>query len=229
MFKKIVGVVTGLCLVALITMGAYSTFSSLRLQLKADDTFAIQVRDTSGVTRFRVDITGAPHVYNSSGTEVWGVDALGQPTKVSHTVVNLSGTSYYNVNKANGSEFWIDDLYSTLGTRVASGVSIMLPKITSAYNNYTVKIQKMTSIAGISSTAGVTAFSGSTVICVSTVPWVSGTTDQIWNVTTGVTNESSTKVSPEVKEIDAVGDYLVFKAVYGASGSTWYQVGRYIQ
>ena len=135
------------------------------------------------------------------------------------TVVDLSGTSYYNITKATGSVFWINDHESTAGTRVASGVSIMLSKITSDMDGMIFRIVKMP----------VAPFSGTTVVVVSTAPWVSGTTDHVWNVTTGVTNETAAKVAPELSEIDAVGDWLEFTAKYAATGSTYFQTGRYIQ
>jgi len=152
-------------------------------------------------------------------------------------VVDLAGTSYYTIDRANGSEFWIDDHESTLGTRVSSGVSILLPKITASYDGYEVKILKapgLTSPGG----SGATTFSGTTKIVISIAGTTasSGVTDHIWNATTGVTYESqyatwsgSTTELCEVSEIDAVGDWLKFKALYDSSGSTWYQVGRYIQ
>ena len=135
------------------------------------------------------------------------------------TVVDLAGTSLYSVAKTLGSVFWINDHESTLGTRVASGVSIMLPKISSDMDGMIFCIVKMP----------VAPFSGTTVVVVSTAPWVSGTTDHIWNVTTGVTNETAAKVAPELSEIDAVGDWLEFTAKYAATGSTYFQTGRYIQ
>jgi len=144
-------------------------------------------------------------------------------------IVDLGGTSVYTIDKSKGSEFWIDDYQSTLGTRVASGVSIIFPKITSKYDKYVVRIRKMTGLAYPSATTGATPFSGTTRIVLSTTPWVSGTTDFIWNATTGATVQSAAKVAPEVSEIDAVGDYLTFMAVYNVTGSTWYQIERYIQ
>ena len=135
------------------------------------------------------------------------------------TVVDLAGTSLYSVAKTLGSVFWINDHESTLGTRVASGVSVMLPKISSDMDGMIFRIVKMP----------VAPFSGTTVVVVSTAPWVSGTTDHIWNVTTGVTNETAAKVAPELSEIDAVGDWLEFTAKYAATGSTYFQTNRYIQ
>ncbi|MDY6856351.1 MAG: hypothetical protein SWO11_16960 [Thermodesulfobacteriota bacterium] len=133
--------------------------------------------------------------------------------------VDLAATNTYTIDKDVGSIFWIDDHESVDGTRDSgSGVSILLPKITSAYDNYECWILKRP-----------VPFSGTTDICISTVPWVSGTTDHIWNVTSGITYENASDVMPEVIEIDAVGDWLKFKAEYAATGSTWYQIGRYIQ
>jgi len=153
-----------------------------------------------------------------AGNIINKIDQRGQNLFRPHTDVDMSGISTYTIDQDNGAIFWINDHESTLGTRVASGVSIMLPKITLAYDDYVCRIAKMP-----------TPFSGTTKVVVSTVAWVSGTTDHIWNATTGVTNETAAKVAPEVSEMDAVGDWLEFKAVYGVTGSTWYQVGRYIQ
>lgn len=163
--------------------------------------------------------TWASRIKDANGNIVYEVDDTGQELFRQHTDVDMAGLAVYTIDKANGSEFWIDDHESTDGTRDSgSGVSILLPKITQAYDGYVARVYKAPN-----------PFSGTTDVCVSTVPWSSGTTDFIWNVTSGATNESSGKVSPEVIEIDAVGDWLEFKAVYGATGSTWFQTGRYIQ
>ncbi len=146
------------------------------------------------------------------------------------TIVDLGGTSVYTLTGPG--IYWIDDYLSTDGSRGSgSGVSILFPNdITDAYEGY-YRIQKMTSISGIDSTAGVTAFSGTTDIVVSAAAWSSGVTVQFWNVTTGVTHESSGKLPCEIDEIDAVGDYLEFFAKNGdgGSGDSVYQTGRYIQ
>lgn len=147
------------------------------------------------------------------------VDQHGHSLYKPHVVVDMAGLATYTIDMTNGSNFWIDDHESMDGTRGSgSGVSILFKKITPEMNNYVARIYKAPD-----------PFSGTTDICVSTVPWVSGTTDIIWNVTSGATCESSAHVMPEVDEMDAPGDWLEFTAVYGASGSTWYQTGRYIQ
>jgi len=144
------------------------------------------------------------------------------------TEVDLSGTSYYNITAPG--VYFINDHESTVGTRVASGVSIMLPKITSSLNGFKVKVVKIPN-----------PFSGSTMVVISTAAWSSGTTDHIWGqllsgattwsteAATGVTNESATKVPPEIQAIDSAGDWLEYTAFYATTGSTWYQTGRFIQ
>lgn len=142
-------------------------------------------------------------------------------------IVTMAGTSVYSIDPAKGSLFWINDYLSTDGTRGASsGVSIILPAITKAIDRYTVKIVKMTMSSGVSAIYG-----GTTTVCLTTKPWAgtSGTTDSIWNVSTGTTRQSMTLTMPEVQEIDATGDWLEFMAVYDTSGGTWYQINRYIQ
>lgn len=144
-------------------------------------------------------------------------------------IVTMSGTSVYTIDPNKGSLFWINDVNSTLGSRVSSGVSIILPKITKDLNYYVVRIQKMPFISGVSM---LDAGTGVTKIVITPKPWAgtSGTTDGIWNVTSGATRQSATLIMPEVSEMDASGDWLEFMALYHAtSGCTWYQIGRYIQ
>jgi len=181
-------------------------------------------------------ITTRPHTWTDKqwfNSDVMFRDKItyGQAVSVVKTpvIVTMSGQSVYTIDPDKGSWFCINDVNSTLGTRVSSGVSIILPPISKNLNYYTVRIQKMPFISGVSM---LDAGTGTTKIVISTTPWAgaSGTTDGIWNVTTGVTRESSTLVMPEVSEIDASGDWLEFIALYNAtSGSTWYQIGRYIQ
>jgi len=146
----------------------------------------------------------------------------------SPVIVSLSGTSVYRIDPQKGSYYWINDYQSTLGTRIASGVSIILPPITPDLDKYVVRIQKMTFVSGVS---WVDAGTGTTRIVISTYPSAtSGTTDGLWNVTSGATRESATRVMPEISEMDATGDWLEFTAMYNlTSGSSWFQTGRYIQ
>ena len=185
----------------------------------ADDPFATRPHTWTDKQWFNSDVMFRDKITYGSGVQIVQTPII----------VTLAGTSHYTIDPAKGSLFWINDFESTLGTRVASGVSIILPKITKELNYYTVKIQKMTMISGVSMAD---AGTGVTKIVITTKPWAgtSGTTDGIWNVTSGATRQSSTLVMPEVSEMDATGDYLVFIALWNqTSGSSWYQIDRYIQ
>jgi hypothetical protein len=187
----------------------------------ADDPFTTRPHTWTDKNYFNSDVTFRDKITYGSGVQIYQAPII----------VDLAGTSYYNIDPAKGSLFWINDHESTRGTRVSSGVSIILPKITPDLHNYIVKIQKMTYISGVS--LAPLSTSSTTPVVITTKPWAgtSGTTDGLWNVTSGVTRQSATGlIMPEIIEIDATGDYLVFIALYNAtSGSTWYQIDRYIQ
>lgn len=147
-------------------------------------------------------------------------------------MVSFSGTSYYTLSKANGSLFWLDAVGHGDGTRATtSGVSIILPKITSAYNGYVAKFFVAHGLNSLPGASGATVFSGTTPIVFTTAKWSSGTTDHIWSgnvgngFVSGATYESATQIVPEYEALNGPGEWIEFTAFYHVSGSTWYMSG----
>jgi hypothetical protein len=186
--------------------------------LYVDDVAALSSNHTLDVTSPRVD-----------GTYIDRTDP---------TIPDLSGTSYYNVT-APGT-YWVDTTQTdgVDATRDSgTGVSLIINQsaLTSANDGAVFEFKKVPGASLLSSGggSGSSMFSGTTPVCIS-LEVASSATPQIWNQTTGVTYAVSNSglIEPcEVCELDAAGDSLAFKFIWGGSvgGSTLFQTERMIQ
>lgn len=135
-----------LCLVFLVVVAArYSRYQPPQwIELISADSWAWRVSDSSDVVRFQIDTDGTPNVYNSSGTKIWGVSALGaneslnRETPTALTWVAGTGFSITLTESASLYTFDVSTATSSSANNVAvmadatAGATIVLPTPTAA-------------------------------------------------------------------------------------------------
>jgi hypothetical protein len=205
MNRKKLYMLLGLCLVFTLTVAArYSRYQAPQwIELISGDSWAWRVSDSSEVVRFQIDTDGTPNLYNSSGTKVWGVSALGANESLNReteTTLTWDSTYGFNITLAESASIYkIDvsdatnssagamDSYS-VSDRLTAGTTVTLPTPTEALNGTVFTILKIDS-----ATTDLVLWAGG-------LPIVSGTTDQ---------------------DMDAIGNSMTLMADYNSAVSYW--------
>jgi len=183
----------------------------------SSETWAQQVLDTSDTVRWQIGSDGTPDVYNSSGTNVWGIDSEGKsvkavtpPDPVAATFTTGTG---FVVTAADGNVWRVDTSLDTASnssgkysTQVlpTTGTTVVLPyPITTAMDG-----QEMTFIKVDSAATDM-------------VLWAGGTS------TSGVSIGNTSGITNSAHVTDALGDNITLIPSY--TDQIYYIKSSYVQ